>query len=33
VPVEPDPDIEQLAAFLRALATAARLELPILVDG
>jgi hypothetical protein len=30
---EPDPDIEQLAAFLRALAVAARLEVPILIDG
>jgi len=30
---EPDPEIEQLAAFLRTLATAARLELPVLVDG
>jgi len=30
---EPDPEIEQLAAFLRALAVAARLELPILIDG
>lgn len=30
---EADPDIEQLAAFLRALAVAARLEVPILVDG
>src|SRR3569623_1904601 len=33
VPTEPDPEIEQLAAFLRALAVAARLELPILIDG
>ena len=33
VPTEADADIEQLAAFLRALAVAARLELPILVDG
>ena len=33
VATEADPDIEQLAAFLRALGTAARLELPILVDG
>ena len=33
VPVHPDPDIEQLAAFLRTLAVAARLEVPILVDG
>ena len=30
---EPDPDIEQMAAFLRMLATAARLEQTILVDG
>jgi hypothetical protein len=30
---EPDPDIEQVAAFLRALAVAARLEIPILIDG
>ena len=30
---EPDPEIEQLAAFLRTLAVAARLEVPILVDG
>jgi hypothetical protein len=30
---EADPEIEQLAAFLRTLATAARLEVPILVDG
>jgi hypothetical protein len=30
---EADPEIEQVAAFLRALATAARLEVPILVDG
>jgi hypothetical protein len=30
---EPDPDIEQLAAFLRTLAVAARLDVPILVDG
>lgn len=33
VPSESDADIEQLAAFLRALALAAQLELPILVDG
>jgi hypothetical protein len=33
VPNETDPDIEQLAAFLRALGTAARLDVPILVDG
>jgi hypothetical protein len=30
---EADPDIEQLAAFLRALGVAARLDVPILVDG
>ena len=30
---EADPDIEQLAAFLRMLAIAARLEATILVDG
>lgn len=30
---EPDADIEQLAAFLRTLAVAARLGVPILVDG
>jgi hypothetical protein len=29
----PDPEIEQLAAFLRTLAVAARLDVPILVDG
>jgi hypothetical protein len=33
VPNQTDPDIEQLAAFLRALGTAARLDVPILVDG
>jgi len=33
LPTEADPDIEQLAAFLRMLATAARLETTILVDG
>ena len=33
VPTESDPDIEQLAAFLRALGVAARLDVPILVDG
>jgi len=33
VPNQSDPDIEQLAAFLRALGTAARLDVPILVDG
>jgi hypothetical protein len=30
---EADADIEQLAAFLRALGVAARLDVPILVDG
>jgi hypothetical protein len=30
---EPDADIEQLAAFLRMLAVAARMDVPILVDG
>jgi len=30
---EPDPEIVQLAAFLRALATAARLDVPIYIDG
>jgi hypothetical protein len=33
VPAEPDADIEQLAQFLRTLAVAARLEVPILIDG
>ena len=33
VPSEADPEIEQLAAFLRALAIAARLDVSILVDG
>jgi hypothetical protein len=33
VAAEADPDIEQVAAFLRTLAVAARLEVPILVDG
>jgi hypothetical protein len=33
VAIEPDADIEQLAAFLRALGVAARLDVPILVDG
>ncbi len=33
VPSEPDPDIEQLAAFLRALAVAVRLDKTILIDG
>lgn len=29
----PDPDIEQIAAFLRTLAIAARLEVSIVIDG
>ena len=33
VPTIADPEIEQFAAFLRALAVAARLDLPILVDA
>lgn len=33
VPVHSDPDIEQLAAFLRTLALAARLDMPIMIDG
>lgn len=33
VPPEADADVEQLAAFLRALAVAARLDVSILVDG
>lgn len=33
LPPEPDPDIEQLASFLRCVATAARLEVPVLIDG
>ena len=33
VPSQPDADIEQLAAFLRMLATAARMDATILVDG
>ena len=33
LPPEPDPDIEQFAAFLRATATAARLDVPVLIDG
>jgi hypothetical protein len=33
VPIEADADIEQLAAFLRALAVAARHDVPIFVDG
>lgn len=33
VATEADPDIEQLAAFLRAVATAARLDASIMIDG
>jgi hypothetical protein len=33
VPSQPDADVEQLAAFLRMLAIAARMEATILVDG
>jgi len=33
VPVQADADIEQLAAFLRMTATAARLEVSLLIDG
>lgn len=33
LPPQPDPEIEQLAAFLRTLATAARLEVSIVIDG
>ena len=33
VPVEADPDLEQLANFLRTLGAAARLDMPILIDG
>jgi hypothetical protein len=33
LPAQPDPEIEQLATFLRTLATAARLEVSILIDG
>ena len=33
VPIEPDPDVEQVAAFLRTLAIAARLDVPVLIDG
>ncbi len=33
VPTQADPDLEQFAAFLRALAVAARLNATILVDG
>jgi len=30
---EPDPDIEQFAHFLRTLALAAKLDVPVLIDG
>jgi len=33
LPAHPDPEIEQLAAFLRTLALAARLEVSIVIDG
>jgi hypothetical protein len=33
LPTEPDADIEQLAAFLRTLAVAARLDVSIIIDG
>jgi hypothetical protein len=33
LPPEPDADIEQLAAFLRTLAAAARLDASVLIDG
>ena len=33
LPTEPDADIEQLAAFLRTLAVAARLDVSIMIDG
>jgi hypothetical protein len=33
LPAHPDADIEQLAAFLRTLALAARLEVSIMIDG
>ena len=33
LPTEPDADIEQLAAFLRTLAVAARLDVSVLIDG
>ena len=33
LPPQEDPDIEQLAAFLRAVATAARRDIPLLIDG
>ncbi|HET7501803.1 MAG TPA: hypothetical protein VFK02_12385 [Kofleriaceae bacterium] len=33
LPTDPDADIEQLAAFLRTLAVAARLDVSVLIDG
>ncbi|HET9625380.1 MAG TPA: hypothetical protein VFP84_28630 [Kofleriaceae bacterium] len=33
LPRDPDPDIEQLAAFLRTIALAARLDASVMVDG
>ena len=33
LPTEADPEVEQLAAFLRTLAIGARLDVPVLVDG
>jgi hypothetical protein len=33
LPAHPDPEIEQLAAFLRTLALAARLEVAVMIDG
>ena len=33
VPAQGDADIEQLAAFLRTIATAARLDVSVLIDG
>jgi hypothetical protein len=33
LPVDPDPEIEQLAGFLRTLAMAARLDVSVLIDG
>ncbi len=33
LPPETDPDIEQIAAFLRMLATSAQLDVPILIDS
>ena len=33
LPEQPDPEVEQLAAFLRTLAIAARLDVSIVIDG